>query len=113
MAEQSPAFDALKRDIADAIQHHGKWLTSHEVITALEDALVDALELAFVDKPRGLIAAAPDLLEALRRCRTHIAGYHLRYGGSEEASELVAEFFNELQRIHKVAGDAIAKAEGK
>lgn len=65
------------------------------------------------DANARLIAAAPDLLEALRRCRTHIAGYHLRYGGSEEASELVAEFFNELQRIHKVAGDAIAKAEGK
>lgn len=66
MAEQSPAFDALKRDIADAIQHHGKWLNDNQVVTALEEALADAWEQACEPQPRGLWRAAPCLLDALK-----------------------------------------------
>lgn len=50
-----------------------------------------------------------ELLEALKACRTNIAGYNLRDGSV--ARELVDEFFNELQRIHKVASAAIAKVK--
>lgn len=103
-------MEAFAKELEALIAKHGQTLNDNQVIVTLEEALSRAWGDACEPQPASLFANAPAMLEALKQCRTSIAGYHIRY--RDDAVEKVAEFFNELQRIDGVARAAIAKATG-
>lgn len=58
-----------------------------------------------------LIAAAPEMLEALKACRSSIGGYAI--SSPDQALEVVSDFLEEIRRVDGIARAAIAKAEGR
>lgn len=103
-------MEAFANALEGLIAKYGQTLSDNEIITTLEEALSRAWGFACEPQPASLFAEAPEMLKALKQCRTSIAGYHIRY--RDDAVQTVAEFFNELQRIDKVAKDAISAATG-
>jgi len=58
-----------------------------------------------------LIAAAPDMLAALRECRSPISGYAVK--DAAQALEVLSHFLDHIRKVDAIASAAIAKAEGR
>lgn len=57
-----------------------------------------------------LIAAAPDMLDALKECTSPIAGYAVK--DAAHALEVLSEFLDHIRKVDAIARAAIAKATG-